>query len=238
MLLRCANRLQVKKMKVIGITGGAGSGKSALLAYMKDRYSCRILMADEAGHEVSRRGASAYPALTALLSSCGTGRPLLTRDGEIDRQEMAARIYADPALREQVNAIIHPAVKEYILKEIGRERDLAVSGSAEAARYFVLEAALLIECGYGAVVDEMWYIYCDPGIRAERLRRTRGYSGERVRGIMAAQLSDDAFRAGSDVVIDNSGDIRDARRRIDEEFARLEQEREGQMLRPARQHGV
>ena len=211
-------------MKVIGITGGAGSGKSALLRYIKENYPCRILMADDAGHEVSRRGGRAYPALVDLFMSSDTGHPILSEDGEIDRQEMAARIYADPALREQVNAIVHPAVKEYILAQIERERAREARKDAQAVRYFLIEAALLIECGYGAVVDEMWYIYCDPEIRKERLERTRGYSRERVRGIMAAQLTDDAFRAGSDVVIDNSGDIADAWRRIDEEFARMDVE--------------
>ena len=210
-------------MKVIGITGGVGAGKSALLQYMKEYYSCRIRMADTAAHEVSAKGNRAYPALVRLLESVEyqTGQPLLRADGEIDRAEMASRIFAHPQLREEVNAIVHPAVRDLILSEIARERLRESQKDANAVRYYILEAALLIECGYGAVVDEMWYIYCDPAVRGKRLQEERGYSAEKVRSIMAAQLTEEQFRAGSDVVIDNSGALADTFRQIDREFARL-----------------
>ena len=210
-------------MKVIGITGGVGAGKSALLQYMKEHYSCRIRMADTAAHEVSAKGNRAYPALVKLLESgeYQTGQPVLRADGEIDRAEMASRIFAHPQLREEVNAIVHPAVRDLITSEIEQERYLESQKDENAVRYYILEAALLIECGYGAVVDEMWYIYCDPAVRGKRLQEERGYSAEKVRGIMAAQLTEEQFRAGSDVVIDNSGALADTFRQIDREFARL-----------------
>ena len=206
-------------MKVIGVTGGVGSGKSEILHYLNTHYPCRIVMADEVGHEVMRRGQPAYEPLVNLLGSV-PGGPLLDPDGEIDRKEMAARIFSEESLRQQVNALIHPAVRVYIEDEIAREREKEASGAADTPDYFILEAALLIECGYRDVVDEMWYIYCDPKVRAERLLRSRGYSDEKTAAICAGQLSEEAFRAGSDVVIDNSGDLADAFRQADEALQR------------------
>ncbi|MBR3635158.1 MAG: dephospho-CoA kinase, partial [Lachnospiraceae bacterium] len=70
--------------------------------------------------------------------------------------------------------------------------------------YLFIEAALLIECGYNAHVDEMWYIYTKEEVRRERLKSSRGYSDEKIDSIMAAQLSEEDFKKGSDKCIDNS----------------------------------
>lgn len=221
-------------MKIIGVTGGVGSGKTELLRYIEKNYRCRILLSDEAAHEVTRKGGRIYEPLVGLLeqypagASCdasntsGAGNisgeegndSLLQENGEIDRREMAARIFAHRELREKVNALIHPAVKEYILERIREEQEKAAKGAADAVDYFFLEAALLIECGYRSYVDEMWYIYCDLAVRRKRLRESRGYSDEKIDGILSSQLTEEEFRAGSDVVIDNSGSLEDACRQI------------------------
>ena len=85
--------------------------------------------------------------------------------------------------------------------------------------YFFLEAARLIECGYRSVVDEMWYIYCDLAVRRERLKKSRGYSDEKIDSILSSQLTEAEFRSGSDVIIDNSGNLEDAYRQIREALA-------------------
>lgn len=220
-------------MKIIGVTGGVGSGKTELLHYIEKNYRCRILLSDEASHEVMRRGGRIYGPLVSLLEQypagvsgdasgvgniCGEGGKgtLLQENGEIDRREMAARIFAHRELREKVNALIHPAVKEYILERIRTEQEKAAQGAEDAVDYFFLEAALLIECGYRSYVDEMWYIYCDLAVRRKRLRESRGYSDEKVDGILSSQLTEEEFRAGSDVVIDNSGSLENAYRQIRE----------------------
>lgn len=220
-------------MKIIGVTGGVGSGKTELLHYIEKNYRCRILLSDEASHEVMRRGGRIYGSLVSLLEQypagasgdasgagniCGEGGKgtLLQENGEIDRREMAARIFAHRELRERVNALIHPAVKEYILERIREEQEKAAQKAADAVDYFFLEAALLIECGYRSYVDEMWYIYCDLAVRRKRLRESRGYSDEKIDGILSSQLTEEEFRAGSDVVIDNSGSLENAYRQIRE----------------------
>ena len=126
---------------------------------------------------------------------------------------MAEKIFRDENLLEQVNAIVHPAVQEFLLEKI---REAGQEGRTEL---FFIEAALLIECGYGDIVDEMWYIYAEEGMRRQRLWESRGYSPEKIEQIMGSQLTEEAFRAGSDFVIDNSGapeeSFRQIRRRLE-----------------------
>ena len=206
-------------MIVIGITGGVGCGKSSLLSYIEEHYNARILLADEAAHEVQEPGTDCYHKLVELL-----GRGILAQeepgDAEIseppiDRKKMAAAIFGDPELLAAVNGLIHPAVREMIEAEIKKER---VKGVRD---FFFVEAALLIECGYDEVVDEMWYIYCDPDERRRRLKASRGYSDEKIDSILKSQLSHEAFLAGTDVMIDNSGTPQESFAAIDREMARL-----------------
>lgn len=191
-------------MRFIGITGGIGAGKSEILGYIKKHYSCEIYLADEVAHLVKQPGSRAYEELKELL-----GRDVIGRDGEIDRGAMADIIFAKPELLEQVNEIIHPAVKEYLMDR------LTCAGREGRTALFFVEAALLIECGYLALVDEMWYIYADESVRRDRLRRTRGYDEERISRIMAKQLTERAFRENCDFVIDNSGAFEESRLQID-----------------------
>nr|WP_300837004.1 dephospho-CoA kinase [uncultured Acetatifactor sp.] len=191
-------------MRFIGITGGVGSGKSEILGYIGKHYKCEIYLADEAAHLVKQPGTKAYETLLALL-----GRDIAGADGQIDKGVMADRIFADPDLLEQVNGIIHPAVKEFLLEKLDAAR------KAGQTDFFFVEAALLIEGGYLALVDEMWYIYADEQVRRERLRASRGYSQEKIARIMASQLTEAQFRESCDFVIDNSGDFAGTCRQID-----------------------
>ena len=206
-------------MIVIGITGGVGCGKSSLLSYIEKNYNVRILLADEAAHEVQEPGTDCYHRLVELL-----GRGILAQEETggaeaseppIDRKKMAAAIFGDPELLAAVNGLIHPAVREMIEAEIKKER------AAGVRDFFFVEAALLIECGYDEVVDEMWYIYCDPDERRRRLKASRGYSDEKIDSILKSQLSHEAFLAGTDVMIDNSGTPQESFAAIDREMARL-----------------
>ena len=135
--------------------------------------------------------------------------------GLIDKKIMAAKIFAGDEMLKKVNDIIHPAVKDYLLSE--REKEQA-NGKID---YFFIEAALLIECGYKAYVDEMWYIYSPVEVRMERLKNSRGYSQEKIESIIAAQLTEDEFRAGSDFVIDNTGDLEETYKQIKNKMSKF-----------------
>jgi len=193
-----------KQMKFIGITGGVGAGKSELLGYIRRHYKCEIYLADEAAHLVKEPGTACYRALLSLLGPGAAGA-----DGQIDRKAMADRIFADPGLLEQVNEIVHPAVREFLMERLEAARQ---AGEAEL---FFVEAALLIECGYRALVDEMWYVYADEAVRRERLGRMRGYDEEKISRIMSHQLTEERFRESCDFVIDNSGSLEESCGQID-----------------------
>ena len=183
-------------MKVIGITGGVGSGKSLILNYIKDHYNCEIIMADDLAKDLCKKGELCYKPLVKLL-----GKDVLGTDEEIDRSVMAQKIFSDESLRTGVNnGIIHPGVKKFILERIAYLR------AKEKIDFLFIEAALLIEDGYKDIVDELWYIYTDKAVRRERLKESRGYSDEKIDSIMASQLSEEEFRLNSDFEIDNSGD--------------------------------
>lgn len=186
-------------MKLIGITGGVGAGKSEILRFIRQHYYCKIYLADEVAHKLQEPGENCYEKLKALL-----GDGVLAPDGSIDRGKMAARIFLDKDVLLKVNAIVHPAVREYLETAV---KEAAEDGETEL---FFIEAALLIENGYKDFVDEMWYIHAGDEIRRERLRRGRGYDDERISRIMASQLSEDEFRGSSDFVLDNSGDLSEA----------------------------
>ena len=192
-------------MRLIGITGGVGAGKSEILNWLQSHYNCYVLKADEAAHSVKEPGQPCYVLLVALL-----GREILGPEQKIDRSLMAERIFGDENLLKAVNSIIHPAVKEYILEQIRCKR---AEGNVD---YFFLEAALLIEEGYGEILDELWYIDAVMSVRRRRLQENRGYSDEKIDRIICSQLTDEEFRKHCDVVIDNSTDLENAYRQIKE----------------------
>ncbi|SCY51361.1 dephospho-CoA kinase [Lachnospiraceae bacterium XBB2008] len=191
-------------MRTIGITGGVGCGKSAVIKYIEDHYNARIIFADNLAYELESPGHECYDDIVALL-----GREILDEDGCIDKHAMAAKIFADPDLLLQVNGIIHPAVKRYILRAIDEEKT--------AGRYdlFVLEAALLIEEKYYEILDELWYVRCDADIRRGRLKTTRGYSDEKIDQIMSSQCDDETFIRYCAHVIDNNGSLEEAYAQVD-----------------------
>ncbi len=203
-------------MRVIGITGGVGAGKSAILSHIQEHYNCRVFLADEAAHQVEEKGQPCYDRLVKLL-----GEDILAEDKTIHRQRMAEKIFSDPALLSQVNAMIHPAVKERILEVIREEKRALIHD------FLIIEAALLIEQGYLEIVDEMWYVYASDEVRRKRLRETRGYSDLKIDSIMEKQLGEKKFRHYCHVVIDNDSSLPDACGQVDQilrEYLKQDQE--------------
>ena len=189
-------------MRFIGITGGIGAGKSEILKYIREHYKCRIYLADEVAKEVRKPGTECYKKLTELMGE----------DVIQDAKKMSSALFADSSLLEKVNAIIHPAVKEYLLTELEK------AGKDEDTELFFVEAALLIECGYKKLVDEMWYVYADEDVRRQRLKSSRGYSDEKITDIFSKQLDDETFRKHCEFVIDNSGDLSYSAKQIDDKI--------------------
>ena len=189
-------------MKVIGVTGGVGAGKSEILNFIADNWNATVVEADEVGYLVMKPGKSCFAPIVELF-----GPAILQADGTLDRAKIAQMVFEDKELLEKLNAIVHPAVKKYIRKAIKREAE-------NETDFFIVEAALLIEDKYDEICDELWYIYADEETRTERLMKNRGYSEEKVKSIFANQLSEDEFSEHCDFEIDNSGDFEDTKEQI------------------------
>ena len=189
-------------MKVIGVTGGVGAGKSEILTYIAENWDAAVVETDEVGYLVMRPGKSCFAPIVELF-----GPGILQEDGTLDRAKIAELVFRDKEMLEKLNAIVHPAVKRYIQKAIDRERALDTD-------IFIVESALLVEDKYNAICDELWYIYADEETRTERLMKIRGYSKEKIQSIFANQLSEDEFSEQCDFEIDNSGDFEDTKEQI------------------------
>lgn len=197
----------MEKMLKIGVTGGVGAGKSLVLSYLKEHHGARIIMLDEVGRELMQPDGACFKPVVNLF-----GTDVVKPDGTLDRPLIAKRMLADDDLRIKLNGIIHPAVLHETMNRIYRAED-------EGVRLLVVESAILLETNYGAICDEVWYIYADVKVRAARLRASRGYDDARIQKTMEAQLSDEEFRKRADHVIDNSGDFELTRGQIDRVLA-------------------
>ena len=180
-------------MKVIGITGGVGSGKTQVLEYLNDKYGATICLTDEVARSMQKKGGEVYDAIVEHF-----GEEILDEKGEIDRPKLGSIVFTDAEELAVLNSLVHPAVKAEVKKEIMKEE-------RKNTNLFLLESALLIEDDYEEICDEIWYIHVDADIRKKRLMYARGYSEKRVDNIIASQMKKKEYMMNCDRVIDNSG---------------------------------
>ena len=192
-------------MKIIGITGGIGTGKSLVLSILKTKYDAYIVEADKVAHILMKKG---EPAYIEIVNAFGTS-VLDKETGELDRASLGSLVMNDKEKLNVLNSIVHPLVKDYLLSDIEKMRK-------EDITYYVIEAALLIQDGYKQICDEIWAIITDKDIRFERLKKNRNYTIEKADGFIKNQPSDDFFIDNSDRIIYNNTDEGDLIKAIDE----------------------
>ena len=137
-------------MRVIGITGGVGSGKSMAADYLGQAWQALVLKADDIGHEVLSPSGECAEEVARRF-----GQDILTPAGEIDRGKLAGIVYQDPEKLTWLNKVVHPAVRKRIQEAIEKYRSLCPDGLV------VVESALLQEGGLESVCDEVWLIDAD-----------------------------------------------------------------------------
>ena len=179
-------------MKIVGITGGVGSGKSEVLRYLEEKHGASVCRADEVGRELQQEGTACYDSIVAEF-----GDEILEENGKINRAKLSAIVFDNPDRLAALNAIVHPAVEE-------RLKQLKEEAQSQGKSLFVLESAILIEAGYEDFCDEIWYIYASDEVRTRRLRFFRGYSEEKTQSVIRAQKTREEYMEQSDRVIDNS----------------------------------
>ncbi len=189
-------------MFILGITGGIGTGKSTVLDILKTEYNAYILEADKVAHLLMMPGKRAFNEIVAVF-----GENILTEDGTIDRNILGKRVMNDRRSLEKLNGIVHPAVKEYIVKDISeiRRDSHGESEGTDTRNLYVIEAALLIQDGYRQICDEIWSVITSEDIRIKRLIASRGYTEDKARSFIKNQPEDEYFITNSDRVLYNNG---------------------------------
>lgn len=175
---------------MIGLTGGIGTGKSAVLADLV-ALGAEGIDADQVTRQATSPGAAAYAGIVAAF-----GSEILAADGQIDRGRLAQRVFADAAALARLEAIVHPAVAEMIAARVAASR----------APVVVIEAIKLLEAGLSRTLcDEIWVTRCTRRQQLARLRAGRSMEEEEARRRMAAQMPIRQMVAQADRVIDTGG---------------------------------
>jgi dephospho-CoA kinase len=195
----------------VGLTGGIGSGKSEVSRRLA-AHGAVILDADLAAREVVAPGT---PGLAQVAEAFGPG--VLGPDGALDRERLGALVFADPALRAKLNAIVHPLVGEWM-----RAAERAAADASSGDLIVVHDVPLLAESGRTGAFDLVIVVDAPPELQVERLVSQRGMTPDQARARMAAQASREQRLGVADVVIDNSASLDDLNRRVAEVWADLQ----------------
>lgn len=183
-------------MKVIGITGGIGSGKSLVTRIMEEKHGALVLNTDGIAKEQMDPGGVSYQEVVEYF-----GQDILSGDGSIDRHKLSLIVFEDREKLNKLNAMTHPKVLVEVRKEIDRHRTLA------DIPYLIIETALMIESGYDFVCDEVWYVYASEERRRNWLKANRSYTDEKIDSVFENQSKEEAFRKKFPKVIENTGDV-------------------------------
>ncbi len=191
-------------MKVIGLTGGIGSGKSLVANILKEKYGAYILNSDGIAKEQMEPGGVSYREVVDYF-----GRDILNSDGTINRGKLAQIIFEDKNKRLKVNEITHPKVLEAV------EEVIKIFREKGTVAYLVVETALMIEAGYDYICDEVWYVHTSEEERRRRLKRERNYSDEKIDAIFDNQSKAETFREKFPKVIENISDLTFLEQQVD-----------------------
>jgi dephospho-CoA kinase len=180
-------------MFVVGLTGGIGSGKSAVAAAFV-RLGAGLVDTDHLARRLTTPGGAALPPLAALF-----GSGILAPDGSLDRAAMRRRVFADAHARKQLEGILHPLIRGEAKAEI----------AASVAPYVLLAIPLLVETGGRAAydLDRVLVVDCPETLQISRVMARSGLTKEEAKAMLAAQASRAARLAAADEVIDNSGSL-------------------------------
>ena len=177
---------------IVGLTGGIGSGKSAV-AELFAAQGAAIVDTDAIAHELTAPGGAAIPAVREAF-----GDACITAEGAMDRRKVREFVFADPAARKRLEALLHPMIRA--------ESERRIAASAGVVPYALHVVPLLIESkDYRDRVNRVLVVDCTEAVQLERVRERSGLGEDEVRRIIAAQASRAARLAAADDVIDNNG---------------------------------
>ena len=194
-------------MLLVGLTGGIGSGKSTVARMLETRGAV-VFDADVLAREVVEPGTPGHAAVIERF-----GANILAPGGELDREALASIVFADPAARRDLEAIVHPEVRRRFAEASEAYRD--------TDRVVVMSAPLLVETGMHSAFDVLVVVSATPHAQIERLMRDRGMSEEAVRSRIDAQATPEARAEVADVLVENELTVEELEARVERLWADL-----------------
>lgn len=201
-------------MKIIGLTGGIGSGKSTVTDYLTER-GYHVLDADKIAREIVLPGSEMLIRLTAAF-----GDEIISEDGSLNRKKLASIVFADPEKKKTLDDLMHTEILELIHERIHRYREEAESVAAKGDsgnryRVIFIDAPLLFETGLDKSVSEAWVIDADEETRIKRIMERDGLGREEILSRINNQMARDEKNRRADVILDNTGNQESLYRQID-----------------------
>ena len=188
-------------MKVIGLTGGIGSGKSTVSQFLQE-LGVVVLDADKVGHEAYLPGTETWRELVAAF-----GKEILTPDDNIDRKKLGGIVFSNPESLARLNQIVHPRMFEMMKERIEEYR-------RQGVKVVVLEAAILLEAKWTPLVDEVWVTVASESAVVERAKERTGLPEEQILARIRSQLSVEERIKHANVVIYNDGNLDELKAKV------------------------
>ena len=176
-------------MRLIGLTGGVGSGKSTVAAILRD-LGAAVVDADQGARAVVEPGTTGFDA---VVKEFGQG---VVRDGRLDRDKLGALVFGDPAARERLNQITHPLIREWMAARTAE--------ALQTHETVIQDVPLLYENSLESLFSSVILVYAPAEIQVRRLVEGRSFTEERARSVIAAQMPIDEKRRRDAHIIDNS----------------------------------
>jgi len=195
-------------MKIIGLTGGIGSGKSTVSKFLA-HLGAVVIDADKVGHEVFKPGTKAWQEVVDVF-----GQGIISADGTIDRRKLGEIVFSNPGARAKLNQIMHPLIYEQVksrMEEYGRK----------GVAIIIVEAPLLLEVGWKSLVDEVWVTSASEATVIKRLKEQKGLSETQSLARIRTQLTDEERIRQADVVIDTDCALDELKERIEALWRKL-----------------
>ena len=196
-------------MKIIGLTGGIGSGKSTVSQFLAE-LGAVVIDTDKVGHEAFKPGTESWQRVVAAF-----GRSIVTADGNIDRKKLGEIVFDSPVELLKLEQIIHPAISEIVIARIEEYRQQGV-------KVVVLEVPLLVEAGWASLVDEVWVTTAPEPVILRRLEERTGMTEQESLARMRSQLPSEERLKHADTVIDTNCTLDELRKKIKELWCRLQ----------------
>lgn len=196
-------------MKVIGLTGGIGSGKSTVAGFLKE-LGAEVVDLDRVGHDLLKKKEGVYEQILSAF-----GKDIMFENGEIDRPRLGQIVFNNPDSLKRLNDIIHPAIDKKVEEKVRECR-------REGVGIVVFEAAAMLESEKSFLVDELWVVAANVSAVLERIKDRPGYSEEDARRRIGLQLTNEERIKKADIVIVNDGTLEELREKVKTEWNKLQ----------------